>query len=171
MEEHHAHQQFLAAYDEYADAIYRFCYMKVSHTEVAHDLTQESFMRLWQYIRSGKEIENERALLYTFARNLVIDWYRKKKEVSLDVLQDAGADFSGEDHVRITTNAQMREALGVIKTLDEQTRDALLLRYTEGLSPQEIADVLGGTANAISVRINRGIKKVQELMHAHEKES
>ncbi len=171
MEQNEAQARFLAAYDEYADAIHRFCFVKVSNTEVAHDITQDSFMRLWQYFRDGKEVENERALLYTFARNLVIDWYRKKKEVSLDVLQEAGADFAGEDHRRITQSAEIREVMAVIEQLDDPSREVLLLRYTEGLSPQEIADLTGETANAISVRINRAVKKVQQLIHADETKS
>ncbi len=168
MEQHPAHAQFLAAYDSYADGIYRFCFMKVSSPELAQDLTQESFMRLWQYLRDGKEIENERALLYTFARNLVIDWYRKKKEVSLDVLQDAGAEFQGDDHKRMVHNAEVQEVLAVVDKLDDASRDVIILRFSEGLSPQDIAEITGETPNAISVRLNRAIKKVQELIHAHE---
>lgn len=168
MEQNQAHAQFLAAYDEYADGIYRFCYMKVSSPELAQDLTQESFMRFWQYLRDGKDIENERALLYTFARNLVIDWYRKKKEVSLDVLQDAGAEFQGDDHKRMLHAAEVQEVLAIVDKLDEASRDVIVLRFSEGLSPQDIAAITGETPNAISVRLNRAIKKVQELIHAHE---
>ena len=168
MEQNEAHDRFLAAYDQYGDAIYRFCFVKVSNTEVAHDITQDSFMRLWQYFRDGKEVENERALLYTFARNLIIDWYRKKKDVSLDVLQEAGADFAGDDHRRISESAEVKEVMAVVEQLDDRAREALVMRFAEGLSPQEIAAMTGETANAVSVRINRAIKKVQELIHAHE---
>ena len=59
----------------------------------------------------------------------------------------------------------MREVIRVISSLDETTRDALLLRYVEGMSPSDIAEITGETANAISVRLNRGIKKVQEHLH------
>jgi len=168
MDQATAHTQFMAAYDEYADAIYRFCLMKVSTSQVAEDITQESFMRLWQYIKGGKKIQNERALLYTFARNLVIDWYRKKKESSLDVLQDAGLEFAGNDHRRMEHTAEVSQVLALVDQLDPSSREAVLLRFVEGFSPQEIASLSGETPNAISVRINRALKKVQELIHAHD---
>ena len=159
--------QFLSAYDAYSDALYRFCVLKVSSKEVAQDLTQEAFMRYWQSLRKGDSLQNERAFLYAVARNLVIDWYRKKKEASLDVLTDAGIEFKGAGPESITDSAEAREVLEVIEELDDADREVLLLRYVEGLSPSDIADVLGESANTISVRVHRAVKKVQERMHTN----
>lgn len=155
---------FLQIYDTYADSIYRFCLLKVSSKEVAEDLTQEVFTRFWQAVREGTVMRSERALLYTVARNLVIDWYRKKKESSLDALTDEGIEFSGEGAGEILQAAEMQEALAAIETLDEPSRDALLLRYVEGLSPRDIAQLSGESANAVSVRLNRAIKKVRSVL-------
>ena len=159
---------FLRTYDAYSGDIFRFCSMKVTNRELAQDLTQEVFMRYWQTIREGEKMKNERAYLYTLARNLVIDWYRKKKESSLDVLTDQGIDFGNEDHRKIEESAQMNEVLKVIEQLDDDAREALLLRFVEGFTPKEIASMSGESANAVSVRINRAIKKVQGLIHANE---
>ena len=159
---------FLQIYDTYADSIYRFCLLKVSSQEVAEDLTQEVFARFWQALREGTVMRSERALLYTVARNLVIDWYRKKKESSLDALTDEGIEFSGEGAGEILQAAEMREALAAIKTLDEPSREALLLRYVEGLSPRDIAQLSGESANAVSVRLNRAIKKVRSVLRTEE---
>lgn len=161
-------EQFLLAYDQYADDIFRFCSLKVSGREVAQDLTQEVFMRFWQQLRDRAEIGNERALLYTMARNLIIDWYRKKKDQSLDVMTDAGFEFASDDHRSIVGHAQMREVLDTLKDLDEPSREALTLRFVDGFSPKEIAELSGETANAVSVRLNRAIKRVQSLLHIHE---
>jgi len=157
---------FLRAYDTYADDIYRFCAMKVSNRELAEDLTQEVFMRYWQTVRDGEKLKNDRAYLYTLARNLIIDWYRKKKESSLDALTEQGIDFGTEDHKKIEQSAEVKEVLAVIGQLDDDARDALLLRFVEGFTPKEIAAISGESANAVSVRINRAIKKVQALIHA-----
>jgi RNA polymerase sigma-70 factor (ECF subfamily) len=161
-------EQFLAVYDQYGDAIFRFCQLKVSIRATAEDISQEVFMRYWQQLRLGKEIGNERALLYSIARNLIIDWYRKHKEQSLDVLTEAGFEFAGADHIATVTASEVREVIGVISALDEPTREALTLRFVEGLSPKDIAEITGESANAISVRLNRGIKKVQDHLHIHE---
>jgi RNA polymerase sigma-70 factor (ECF subfamily) len=158
--------QFLSAYDAYNNAIFRFCLLKVSSREIAQDLTQEVFMRYWQSLRKGEDFKNERAFLYTIARHLVIDWYRKKKESSLDALTEAGAEFKGDGPNTITDSAEAREVLEVIQKLDDDSREILLLRFVEGFSPKEIADQLKESANVVSVRIHRALKKVQELMHS-----
>jgi RNA polymerase sigma-70 factor (ECF subfamily) len=159
---------FLAVYDQYGDDIFRFCVLKVSSREVAQDLTQETFTRFWQQLRNGTSVGNDRALLYTVARNLVIDWYRKRKEQSLDMLAEEGFEFAGDDHRRITEHAEMREVLAVINDLDEPSREALTLRFIDGMSPKDIAALSGETANAVSVRINRALKKVQDHLHIHD---
>jgi RNA polymerase sigma-70 factor (ECF subfamily) len=161
-------EQFLAIYDTHSDAIFRFCALKVSTREVAQDITQDVFMRYWQSLRKNDEIKNDRAFLYTMARNLVIDWYRKKKESSLDVMTDAGIDFSGADRGSVTQQAEMKEVLRLIGQLDPDSRDVLLMRYMEGLSPKDIAMALNETPNVISVRLHRAVKKVQDLIHASE---
>lgn len=159
--DHELKEDFLRTYDAYGDDIYRFCAVKVSNSELAQDLTQEVFMRYWQAVRDGKDLKNERAYLYTLARNLVIDWYRKKKESSLDHLTEQGIDFGSDAHLAIEQGAQVNEILAVVNRLDDAAREVLVLRFVEGLTPREIAQITGESANAISVRINRAIKKVQ----------
>jgi len=156
---------FLDVHTANADGIFRFCLVKTSSPEIAQDLAQEVFMRFWQTLRERKDIENERAFLYTIARNLITDWYRKKKSSSLDVLQEEGIEFGSDDHRQMMNEAQMREALDVVKLLDDASREVLMMRFVEGLPPQEIAQVLGEPVNRISVRINRAIKKVQEILN------
>lgn len=155
---------FLAAYDEHADAIYRFCLFKVSQKERAEDLVQDVFTRYWQALRDGTPIDNTRAYLYTMARNRVIDWYRKRKEDSLDELTDRGLDLLGDQVADVEERARVREVLEAVETLDERSREALILRFVEGWTPEEIAKYSDSTANAISVRINRAVKKVQDRL-------
>ena len=157
---------FLAAYDAYADELYRFCLMKVSDRERAEDLVQDTYTRFWQVLRDGTRPDNTRAFLYTIARNRVIDWYRKKKEQSLDQLREAGIDFAGSGTAEITDNAELQQVLAVINELDEPSRDVLLLRFMEGWTPSEIAELNGESANAVSVRLNRALKKVRTHIHA-----
>ena len=156
---------FLQIYDTYANDIYRFCLLKVSNGELAHDLTQEVFTRFWQALREGTVMRSDRALLYTMARNLVIDWYRKKKDSSLDTILEQGIEFQGEGASDVTLSAEMQEALRVVETLDESSREAVLLRFVEGLSPKEIGQLSGESANVISVRLNRALKLVRSKMH------
>jgi len=65
----------LSIHDQY-DKIYKYCYFKVKDKQTAEDLTQETFLRYFSqksYINKGKPL----AYLYTIAKNLCIDFYRK----------------------------------------------------------------------------------------------
>jgi DNA-directed RNA polymerase specialized sigma24 family protein len=84
--------EFMQAYDNFADAIFRHCYYRVFDRERGKDLMQETFMRAWQYLNKGEKVLNMRAFLYRIANNLIIDESRKKKEQSLEQLQEAGFD-------------------------------------------------------------------------------
>jgi RNA polymerase sigma factor (sigma-70 family) len=152
------------AYDQYADELYRFCLFKVSDPERAQDLVQDVFARYWQTIRTGTSVAYPRALLFTIARNRITDWYRKKKEDSLDALQEEGLEITGSTGADVADHAQYREVLAAINELDEPSRDAVLLRFTEGWTPTEIAELNHESANAVSVRINRAIKKLQDRL-------
>lgn len=158
-------ESFLQTFDAYSDAIFRFCLVKTSHKELAEDLTQETFMRYWTALKDGKEMTNPRSFLYTIAQNLVIDWYRKKKSVSLDVLEDGGYEPKASDRITAEGDAQTQQILSVIDQLEEKDKEVLLLRFVEGLDPKDIAELFDETANAVSVRINRAITKVQRILH------
>ncbi len=158
---------FLAAYDEYGDAIFRFITMKIADRETARDLTQETFARAWDFCVEGGEIREWRPFLYRTAYNLVVDTYRKKRSISLDALVD-DEDFAVSDESagakNTIVNAEMRNVRKAIDELDETYRDIILLRYVEDLPPKEIARVTGLSENVVSVRIHRGVSKLKTLL-------
>jgi len=165
-------QYFHKQYDEYADALFRFCFFKVNNRDKALDITQEVFMRFWDKIQGGEHVNNPRAFLYKVARNLIIDWYRKKKDDSLDALKEDGLEIADDSRTPMPMSteegAEIQRILAIIQGLDDGDRDVLIMRYVEGLPPKEIAEILGESANAVSVRINRAIKKVQEKAMQYE---
>jgi RNA polymerase sigma-70 factor (ECF subfamily) len=150
---------FMAAYDAYADGLYRFLATKISDREVARDLVQETFTRAWDYCRNGGGIEQWKPFLFRTAYNLVVDTYRKKRTVSLDaMIEDTGFAIPDRDDVRSMNRAEATRVRNAIDMLDEAYRDILILRYTEDLPPREIARIMGLSENVVSVRIHRGIK-------------
>lgn len=162
-------KQILEVYDKYADAIFRHCYFRVHDRDLAIDLTQETFVRTWEYLRQGKEVDNLRAFLYRVASNLIVDFSRKKKSQSLDNMQDKGLEIRHID--RETTEGRL-DAKGVVLVLDklnDNHRTVIVMRYLDELSVKEIAQALGESENAISVRIHRALKKLRDhLEEDHE---
>lgn len=155
--------EYLKAFEEFSDGIFRHCLYRVSNREVSRDLTQETFLKVWQYIVSGGEILNMKAFLYKTANNLVIDYYRKKKSDSLDVLQEDGFDPIGDSDIEIVQGAEVSQALAILQKLSEDDREILVFRFVDGLSITEIADTLGETENVVSVRIHRALQKAKNI--------
>lgn len=155
--------QFEAIFAEYSDVVYRFCLYKTSDIQVANDLTQDTFLRLWKVIQGGVDVEKPKQYVYQIARNLVIDYYKKAKAVSLDSLQEQGfdaKDTGGKGADLLSELVLLREA---IEKLEQDYREVIYMRFVEEMGVDEIADALGVSANLVSVRINRGKKKLQEL--------
>ena len=157
-------QQFEKAYDDFSDAIFRYCWFKIGDRDKAKDLMQDTFTRSWQYIAQGTEVKNIRPFLYRVANNLIIDEYRKKRELSLDGLMADGFEPSFNEIKTTEQSIDAKLVLNVINQLDEKYREAILMRYVDELSPKEIAEATGEAENNISVRIHRGIKQLKEIL-------
>ena len=157
-------QEFIKTYDQFADAIFRHCVFRVSDREKAKDIAQGSFVRLWDYMSQGKEIDNMRALLYRIANNLVIDEYRKKKVVSLDQMRDEeGFDIGFDSMHDIESRDEYEHAQALLERLPDKYREALVMRHIDGLSVKEISHLTHESENVISVRIHRAIEKLKAL--------
>lgn len=161
MKDESLEMKLLAAYDAHADAIFRHCYFKTSEREVALDMTQDVFLKAWSSMQQ-QPIRNMRAFLYRIADNLAIDWYRRRKAESLDVLMDDGFEPAAEES-RIEEQAEAALALAKLRELDAGDRELITLRFVEGLSPREIGEILGQHENTISVRLHRAMKRFRAL--------
>lgn len=165
---------FLEAFEEHADALFRHAYFRLSDRERAYDLSQDTFMKAWDYVSGGGTIKQYKSFLYRILHNLIIDEYRKKKSSSLDALledetiADAIEAKMAEGGVRETEEAYDETALieeirARIPELPEDYRIALTLRFIDGLTPGEIAETIGASENVVSVRIHRGVAKLRTL--------
>jgi RNA polymerase sigma-70 factor (ECF subfamily) len=167
---------FKEVYVSESDAIFRFCLVRVSSKDQALDLTQETFLRLWQSISAGQEIKNNRAYLFTVAHRLIIDWYRKKKSMSLDKIMDMMKEHEpeyeivGETAEKVGAGIEARYLLSKVNDLTPGYRDPVYLRFVEDLSPGEIGSILGISSNAASVRINRGLAELRKKADYNKKE-
>jgi len=153
-------------YDKYIERIYRFIYFKVQNREDAEDVTSEVFLKAWQYIiqKSPSEIESVSGLLFSIARNAVIDLYRqraKKPLVSIEVVSEVIVEQKKVDSIEYKEDvAHMVE---LIKKLKQDYQEVLLLKYVEDLKISEIAKVLGKSSVNVRVILHRGMKKLKEM--------
>ena len=166
-------RQFADAFERHNDELFRHALMRLPDRDRALELTQECFMRAWEYATRGQDIRELRAFLYKTLRHLIIDEYRKHKAHSLEAMVEETDDMSVEallpqDETNTLEAAMERHegkrALGALKLLPDFYREVLVLRYVDGLSPKEIASILGESENVVSVRIHRGLKKLKTAL-------
>lgn len=156
------HALFHKLFEEQQDSIFRFVFFRVGNRQIALDITQDVFVRLWGYLAKGGAIDHEQAFLYRIARNAVIDYYKRSKSLSLDDMLESG--FDPQSHLRtdeVLRKDDIETVQSLLEELDEESKQILFLRYTEEKSIEDIASLFGKTANAMTVRIHRIIKKLQ----------
>jgi len=156
---------FNQIYDQYIDKIYRFIFFKVSSLEITQDLTSEVFLRFWQCLESGTEIENHRAFLYQIARNLVIDYYRKKNQaqfVSFEDIQIKDAKIDIENQANF--DSEMNRVHQALFKLKPEYQEVIVWHYLDDFSVKEIANLVNKSENAVRLIIHRALKQLRDII-------
>ncbi len=163
---------YLEAFDEHADALFRHASFRVKSRERATDLVQDAFIKSWDYIQEGGDVKHWKSFLYRVLNNLIIDEYRRTREESLDALLDEGpvaenpllaTGGRSETEERLDDELLMGRIRTQIEKLPESYRTAITLRYIDGFSPKEVAELLNISENVASVRIHRALARLREL--------
>jgi len=149
-------------YKTYLSKIYRYVLYLVGDSDRAEDITQETFIKTWQFLPDfSKEKGTIQAILYRIARNLVIDYQRKKKMVSLE---SAGGE-SIADSVNLVDDLADKDEMAEIRStllfLPKEDRELVVLRYFEDLSYKEVAEVSGSSEGAVRIRVHRALKTLK----------
>ena len=159
-------EEFAEIYEKYHNDIFRFCMLKLSDRETSLDITQEVFLRFWERFLEKEEHENVRAFLYQIARNLIIDFYKKKKAIPVSDLHhyEGATDFIHEVEHSLSLNIDAGKTLFLLHQLPEAMREVLTLRYLHELSIKEIAEITRKTPGNVSTLIHRALKKMREII-------
>jgi len=146
-------------YERHKQNIYRYIYYRVSNASLAEDLTQEVFLRALESIDSfafrGIGLSS---WLYRIARNLVIDHYRRQPERAELPLEEGLLAAAEEDLGR---QQELREALDCLT--DEQ-REVVILRFVNGLSTAEVAQVLDKSEGAVKSLQHRALAALGRIL-------
>ena len=152
-------------YDNYSSVIYGTIYKIVHSEEMAEELTQDCFMKIWNKIGN---YDKSKGRLFTWminiARNLAIDKTRSK-----EFHQKLKSDVA-EDHVSIQdkdySDKHKPEYIGVkemLEVLNPEQKDLLELMYFKGYSQSEIADEFNIPLGTVKTRVRAAISKLRGL--------
>ena len=156
-------------YRIYCDTVFRYIYYRVSTRALAEDLTSETFVRALRRITTfswqGRDFG---AWLVTIARNLVADHFkssRHRMEVSTGEMLDSNeVEASPEDSV--LEHLSNEALLDAVHRLNDQQRECVTLRFLQGLSVAETADIMGKNEGAIKTLQYRAVRTLARLLPA-----
>lgn len=161
-------------YDRYAAVVYRLALRMLKNPEMAEDLVQEVFWRVWR--RSGG-FERERGRvaqwLFGIAHNLCIDELRRLRARPTPVYEDVDhpiIQYLVDEQMDVPAAAwaseQRRAITEALLELPQAQRQAIALAYFGGMSHQEIATRLNRPLGTIKTRVRLGLQKLSGLLEA-----
>ena len=151
-------KEYNKAVDDFSDQLYRFSLKQAGNQDLANDIVQESFTRLWQKVEAIS-YEKCKSYLFTTAHNYFIDIIRKEKK---------SADPEKEkikDDYHTTQNHDVQEILDkALQTIPDIQKTVVLLRDYEGYSYQEIGEITNLTEAQVKVYIFRARKNLRDYL-------
>jgi len=162
---------FSNLYEHYLTPIFRFVFFRVRTHEDTEDLTQHVFLKAWSALPGFGSSSpaggsgSFPAWLYRIARNTTIDYWRKKKPLSLDPSSATFQNRQDNTLDPLAASSQKEEALHIRKALhilSEDQQTILTLKFIEDLSNKEIALVTGKTEGAIRQIQSRALRALRQ---------
>ncbi len=137
---------------EQYEKLLRYCYMLTKDVNLAEDIVQETYLRFWQS-HTYKDTNKELAYLYTIARNLCMDEFRKPK---LDDIEDY-CELSGESEYEPEARIDSLVIEEALEQIPKDLRELIVLRFTNEMSVTDIAKIVGISRFAVHRRLKEGL--------------
>lgn len=157
-------EAFGTLYSRYMDAIYRYIFFRVGEDLEAEDLTEEVFIRAWEALPEYQIGEHPfKSWLYRIAHNLVVDHHRKQRPVSIPDLDLHHHPDTAPSHEEGLVSKQDAAHLAyAVQQLSDEEQQVVILRFVEGLSHREVAELIGKTEGACRVIQHRALAALHD---------
>lgn len=157
---------FLQLYNKYWNRIYLLALTYLKSTELAQDIVQDVFLKVWDQRESFRTVQQPGSFIYIMGRNAVINAFRKK--VSNDRVVEEPADYIPDNFLlpnQILDLKQLRERLdAAINHLPPQQHLIIKLSREEGLTHKEIAERLGIEKSTVKNHVIRALNTLRQQL-------
>ncbi|SDF62573.1 RNA polymerase sigma-70 factor, ECF subfamily [Lentzea fradiae] len=159
---------FGVLYDKYVDMVFRYVLFRVGGDRAfAEDVTSETFLRALRSIGSvsyqGRDVG---AWFVTIARNIVFDHVKSSRyrlEVTTAELQDNREEAGGPEQ-EVMTEATNAELLRCVSQLGDDQRECIVLRFIEGKSVSEVAQLMDRNEGAVKALQHRAVRRLAQIL-------
>lgn len=164
------HSTTLAAlYSRYVDRVYRYILINVRDTQVAQDLTSETFLAVLERLHSFRGEGTLAAWMLGIARHKIGDYFRSRRNhLPLDAASSATSTDPSPAELA-ERQWQLEQVTRALRTLAPDRADALTLHIFAGLSIQEVSKVLGKSEAAVRMLISRAVQDLRTRLALEER--
>ena len=159
-------EAFRVLFETHKDRVYSIALRYTGDSAAAMDIAQDTFLKLLSSIGQFRREASFESWLYRLVVNSCLDYHRRRRrflpllDEALDIFR-APSENALHDLLREEQEERVQQ---VVARLPEEQRIVVVLRYTEGLSYEEIADLLGCRRGTVASRLNRAHKALERRL-------
>jgi len=161
---------FTILVETYQTPVYNLCYRMLGESGSAEDAAQETFWRAWQNLNRYDPQRSFITWLLSIAAHFCIDQQRKRKISIFELDEFPDFDISNPQEPTpekvVTLNEEDSALHNLINQLSPQDRAAVILKYWNDCSEEEISQMLSLTVSAVKSRLHRARKQLAEMLSA-----
>ncbi len=154
---------------KYQKQVHAHAFRKVGDFQTAEDITQETFLRVYQKLATLNDPAKFSGWLYAIVNHLCIAWHRKNRlqteslrEIHISEIEtDAYSRYITIEHAKTTTEIQRDLVRKLLTNLKESDQEVITLHYFEEMTSSEIGAHLGVSENTIKSRLHRARQQLK----------
>ena len=161
---------FASLVSKYEKQVHAYALREIGDYHIAEDITQETFLEVYQKLKTLIDPEKFSTWLYAIVKNLCIAWYRKNQllpesmeEIHISKIEtDTYSRYVASEHAKTTAYAQRDLVNKLLTTLKESDREIITLHYFDEMTTAEIGTHLGIPENTIKSRLYRARQRLKK---------
>jgi RNA polymerase sigma-70 factor (ECF subfamily) len=158
-------REFSDFYRRHLRDIYNYTYYRTGNHHDAEDLTTQTFIQAYRHFERAQRESNGRPLrpwLIRIAHNLAANYYRDRSRKPTSVLEEAEVIGGAHDTEQLVEGREeLAHVLEAVRSLPNDRREAMIMRFALGMSNREISRALGRSEGATKVLIHRAIRQLE----------
>lgn len=165
------HKAFDGLINRHSQAVYRFTFKLLSNSDDAHDVTQESFIKVWKHIKKFDLDKSFKTWIFSIARNAALDKLRKKRSVSFSSLDEDEKSFDAnipDDQLLPHEIFEQKEKVELVKSALESIpfdqKTTILLHHGEEMTFEEISEIVGKPMNTVKSQYRRALISLKKYI-------